>query len=145
MVRAPLRLGTWFRPGILRIAIFLGGWIVVGRHLLSFARLSDQAHSVLQEAAESFRPQDQDLSILEEEQGEPSPYQNTFDSDKDLTFSLSKFTWNLADMELDDDNATSSFAVSGDLPLFSVAAIGRMREGLLTNMFGKGSKGAAAS
>jgi hypothetical protein len=36
-------------------------------------------------------------------------------------------------MELEVDNATSSFAVSGDFPLFSAAAVEKMREELLTN------------
>lgn len=36
-------------------------------------------------------------------------------------------------MELEVDNATSSFAVSGDFPLFSAAAVGKMREELLTD------------
>lgn len=36
-------------------------------------------------------------------------------------------------MELDVDNATSSFAVSGGFPLFSAAAVEKMREELLTD------------
>lgn len=40
-------------------------------------------------------------------------------------------------MELDDDNVTSSFAVSGDFPLVSAAAIEKMREELLTNKVGQ--------
>jgi hypothetical protein len=91
-----------------------------------------QAHLVLQEAAESSCPQDQHRRTCEEQEvlrlnGD------TFDSDEHLVFSPPRCTWDLADMELDNDSATSSFAASGDFPLFSAAAVEKMREELLTD------------
>jgi len=96
------------------------------------AKTQDQAHLPLQEAAESFYSQDQDRIVWEERE-ELSLNRDTFDCNKHLVFSPPECTWNLADMELEVDNATSSFAVSGDFPLFSAAAVEKMREELLTN------------
>ena len=58
---------------------------------------------------------------------------SVFITNKHLIFSLPKYIWTLADMGLSDDIATTPFTVSGDFPLFSVAAIEKMREELLTD------------
>jgi hypothetical protein len=89
----------------------------------------DQVH---QEGTEFSCPYDQHRRTWDEQEV-LSLNRVTFDSDKHLAFSPPEWTWNLADMELDDDIAASSFAVSGDFSLFSAAAVEQMREELLTD------------
>jgi hypothetical protein len=50
-----------------------------------------------------------------------------FITDKHLIFSPPKHTCTLANMGLNDDTATTPFVVSGNFPLFSAAAIMKMR------------------
>jgi hypothetical protein len=58
---------------------------------------------------------------------------SVFITNEYLIFSPPKYTWILVDMGLNDNVATTPFVVSGDFPLFSVAAIGKMRGELLTD------------
>jgi hypothetical protein len=58
---------------------------------------------------------------------------SVFITNKHLIFSPPEHTWTLADMGLNNDTATTPFAVSGNFPLFSAAAIGKMRRELLTD------------
>jgi hypothetical protein len=95
-------------------------------------RTQDQAHLVLQEAAKSSCPHDQHRRTWDEQEV-LSLNRDKFDSDKHLVFSPPEWRWNLAEIELGDVRATSSFAVSGNFPLFSAAAVEKMREELLTD------------
>lgn len=56
-----------------------------------------------------------------------------FITDEHLIFSPPERIWTLEHMGLNDDNATTPFAVSGNFPLFSAAAIEKMRGELLTD------------
>jgi hypothetical protein len=66
-----------------------------------------------------------------------------FNSEKDLIFSPPQRLWTLADMELQNNDSVSSFAISANFPLFSPGAMNNMRRELLNyevrQKFGKSS------
>jgi hypothetical protein len=82
------------------------------------AKQADLAFSEAFEALKPFHPRNQDHSV--------------FSSDEHLTFSPPTVILTLADMGLNDDTATTPFAVSGNFPLFTAAAIRKMKEELFT-------------
>jgi hypothetical protein len=69
----------------------------------------------------------------EDDLGKEDADRSVFITNEHLIFSPPKYTWTLADMGLNDDVATTPFAVSGDFPLFSAATIRKMRGELLTD------------
>jgi len=90
----------------------------------------DQAHIAPQRDAEFFCPHNQYHRTYDDLN------RDKFNSDKDLVFYPPVWTRSLADLELDKASATNSFAVSGGFPLFSEAAVEKMRDELLTNKVG---------
>jgi len=71
--------------------------------------------------------------VSDKEQGEYHPKRNEFDSNIHLVFSPPKWISNLLDIDLNVNNTTSSFALSGDFLVFSATATKEMRKELLTN------------
>jgi hypothetical protein len=85
------------------------------------------------QAVESFCPNPQLRIQREEERPKLSSDDTQFNPDEHLIFSPPGNTWTLADMELEYGSAITSFALSGDFPLFSVEAISKMRRELLSD------------
>lgn len=69
----------------------------------------------------------------EEQQRKLSSDRTEFNPEEHLIFSPPRNTWTLTDMELQYDESITSFALSGNFPLFSAEAIAEMRRELLSD------------